>query len=76
MNPSDVQQSSSLTTTSQPMTSVWSYSTADNVEVRRQVNLKCLREPSAYIPTVWQVVTRGLGVAAGVSLYRWIGKVK
>lgn len=45
-------------------------------EMQRQQNEKCVRDPAAYVPTVWQFVTRGLGIAAGVGLYRWIGKVK
>jgi len=45
-------------------------------EMKRQQNEKCMRDPSAYVPTTWQFLTRGLGVAAGVGLYRWIGGKK
>jgi hypothetical protein len=52
----------------------WTWSPEESREVERRLNERCMREPAAYIPTVWQVLTRGLGVAAGVGLYRWIGK--
>ena len=52
----------------------WSINSAESREVERRINEKCMKEPAAYVPTVWQVVTRGLGVAAGIGLYRWIGK--
>jgi len=45
-------------------------------EMRRLENEKCRKEPLAYVPTTWQVLTRGLGVAAGIGLYRWIGGKK
>lgn len=73
-------QSSNITTVTKseseqkPLLS-WSINSAENREVERRINEKCMKEPVAYVPTVWQVITRGLGVAAGIGLYRWIGKV-
>lgn len=57
-----------------PITWSWSISSAESAEVEKRLREKCTREPAAYIPTVWQVLSRGLGVAAGIGLYRWIGK--
>ena len=42
-------------------------------QMRRLENEKCVKETMAYVPTTWQVLSRGLGVAAGIGLYRWIG---
>ena len=76
MNPENPSQASPVPSSpgaDKPATWSWS-SSAESAEIEKRLREKCMREPAAYIPTVWQVLTRGLGVAAGISLYRWIGK--
>lgn len=76
MNPENPTQASSalMVPAASAKPATWTWSPAESREVERRLNERCMREPAAYIPTVWQVLTRGLGVAAGVGLYRWIGK--
>jgi len=76
VNPENPTQASSalVVPSASAKPAAWTWNPAESREVERRLNERCMREPAAYIPTVWQVLTRGLGVAAGVGLYRWIGK--
>jgi len=76
VNPENPNQTSSalVVPSASAKPAAWTWNPAESREVERRLNERCMREPAAYIPTVWQVLTRGLGVAAGVGLYRWIGK--